>query len=1199
MRQEVSAVRLLLLPASIPCTLNAPHDDEDAHQNSIMYAGEGSSGAYYGADDKDSAGNSGYTWYAATESVASGSASLSISAPAFPPHPPTSAFLPAGPSTDWPPTHTALSSIPYYPPPAPTPNFWGNDTFLPTAFIHPVGYVPNLPQQVFHSYGKPRRQILTPPPRPSSMIGYKQLPLTALHIMRELMSASSGAELSFPPTSRASTPFSGATSSTGSWDSWPSTSSSGSSRFSSVDPGDMSEACGLSSLDPEDARRFVDNDTELRFAEDAPGPKVSRASFGDPAPPISAHKRKKVSKKKNNLPTDLGRLEDLDWHPSDTVWLDEGVSSEYVEFPQSLKLTSQKAIFRLERVTGIPSELPHFEIATAFILSIPKGDFPKNMTPDNAFRNLVLPTLLRIVNRGRSAVDTRVSGFFFGRDPDERIETRRATPKCRGVYVCSAIDKTFVNTPRRALDPELMEKLVQATLRQREQQDDTLVGQVLSFIRAIKKVYCRGVRPDGTRCPGTVSAVRRLFERTNGKVHGLRCTEAHTPLAPASSHSSNAILVDEALFLKASAGERIVEEADDAQLCAAVVSVRNMSGTVTDCDFNHSKDGRPFTAKLELVRCGARITFFCPYEETYGDEKKYGDLVRTMIAFPDPGHCHSHPTALGTKCPSTAREKYKEAARRFGPGGTVAKIENAASTKLIFGTATPGEYNSSLLNTALKNRLLREVRSESSFAGDSAADALASYVAQQQAISDPDKRYLHSIMWRDGKRIIFGARAALLRRIHQFRALDVDTTYKPVKGKLQVFVISGWLASQNRALTVMRVWMEVHNEPSFKLAWTEIFRLVLLLTGQPLHFKRVHRGGKILGLLSDMEAAPLLGFASALWEEMTPEYRAKIGDVDGIADLKHLSEETRSRMQQLRHLRSPAELAEFAAWLGEIDDPTGRVETWWKHKMHHWLLPALIPYLFKIGDDFDLLEPNTNLGEGQHRWNNIQTGVDMTTIESLMKYEQLDISVESQLHAAERTGDLRNTRNNLVHRYISRSNHRIAAHEKYKHTRVVDAKVRLREVTVAETQSRLKKAKAKAAVESDPSPRNQAKVKGLHQRLRDERLSVKKAKAEAKSNSSGRVHSSHRIGSRKLAFLHTSGLAAPALSPPAQSPERELSVLASSENVVSPPPAPKKTKKLDLEWKVKAEGKIFTVREYAHHYPQEFAMDYAEYLHLL
>lgn len=91
---------------------------------------------------------------------------------------------------------------------------------------------------------------------------------------------------------------------------------------------------------------------------------------------------------------------------------------------------------------------------------------------------------------------------------------------------------------------------------------------------------------------------------------------------------------------------------------------------------------------------------------------------------------------------------------------------------------------------------------------------------------------------------------------------------------------------------------------------------------------------------------------------MTPEYKAKVGDLEsllfhvlricgvhfdryvvsrlnctadklyfsGIADLKHLSKETRSRMQQLRHLRSPAELAEFEAWLGDIDDPTGHVE---------------------------------------------------------------------------------------------------------------------------------------------------------------------------------------------------------------------------------------------------------------------------------
>ncbi|KAF8143721.1 hypothetical protein K438DRAFT_1993581 [Mycena galopus ATCC 62051] len=128
-----------------------------------MYAGEGFSDVCYGADDEGSAASSGYAWYPATESVASGSASLSISASAFPPHPPTSAFLPAGPSIGWFSTHAAPPSIPHYPPPAATPNFWGNDIFLPTAITHPTGYAPNLLQQAFRGYAKLRRQIPMPP----------------------------------------------------------------------------------------------------------------------------------------------------------------------------------------------------------------------------------------------------------------------------------------------------------------------------------------------------------------------------------------------------------------------------------------------------------------------------------------------------------------------------------------------------------------------------------------------------------------------------------------------------------------------------------------------------------------------------------------------------------------------------------------------------------------------------------------------------------------------------------------------------------------------------------------------------------------------------------------------------------------------------------------------------------------------------
>lgn len=128
-------------------------------------------------------------------------------------------------------------------------------------------------------------------------------------------------------------------------------------------------------------------------------------------------------------------------------------------------------------------------------------------------------------------MDTRLSGFFFGRDPEEKIDTRRATPKCRGVYVCSAIDQTFVKTPRRTLDlgPRADGEACAGDaataraagrhsgwagsyVRLRASRSPYYNSPAGSFTPAIKKVHCRGVRSNGTRCPGTVSAVRRLHE---------------------------------------------------------------------------------------------------------------------------------------------------------------------------------------------------------------------------------------------------------------------------------------------------------------------------------------------------------------------------------------------------------------------------------------------------------------------------------------------------------------------------------------------------------------------------------------------------------------------------------------------------------------------------------------------------------------
>ncbi|KAJ7186335.1 hypothetical protein GGX14DRAFT_409211 [Mycena pura] len=89
-------------------------------------------------------------------------------------------------------------------------------------------------------------------------------------------------------------------------------------------------------------------------------------------PPADRPAKSKPPRRRNGPkltdPFTMGDVFDLNWQRSDRVWLDEGVYSEYVDFPNALKLTSSKKILRLE---------------TAFMIQVPKDELPASMSVDN------------------------------------------------------------------------------------------------------------------------------------------------------------------------------------------------------------------------------------------------------------------------------------------------------------------------------------------------------------------------------------------------------------------------------------------------------------------------------------------------------------------------------------------------------------------------------------------------------------------------------------------------------------------------------------------------------------------------------------------------------------------------------------------------------------------------------------------------
>jgi hypothetical protein len=123
----------------------------------------------------------------------------------------------------------------------------------------------------------------------------------------------------------------------------------------------------------------------------------------------------------------------------------------------------------------------------------------------------------------------------------------------------------------------------------------------------------------------------------------------------------------------------------------------------------------------------------------------------------------------------------------------------------------------------------------------------------------------------------------------------------------------------------------------------------------------------------------------------------------GILELKaHLSDdEDFQRVMNFMYLKSQEELDRFSEWICSLRNPKIQGKclvvyfvlaevtyfaAWWNHKVQNkWILPALIKCLSKIPpEDWDRVPATTNVGEGQHHWTNINTGIQHSLLEAIL-----------------------------------------------------------------------------------------------------------------------------------------------------------------------------------------------------------------------
>ncbi|KAJ7719564.1 hypothetical protein B0H16DRAFT_1795091, partial [Mycena metata] len=294
----------------------------------------------------------------------------------------------------------------------------------------------------------------------------------------------------------------------------------------------------------------------------------------------------------------------------------------------------------------------------------------------------------------------------------------------------------------------------------------------------------------------------------------------------------------------------------------------------------------------------------------------------------------------------------------------------------------------------------------------------------------------------------------LANLVHVARTVQVDTTFGRTVGDLNEWEFVIWYGSVERVLTLGRIYTDGADRPHYKCLFDELQKVIFRLTGKNLRFKRFSRGGNLVTMGVDMEAAQVQGACDSFLPTNEPEYSGIITTEPdefalffvrtcishckryGVHKLKpFVDAAVFARLMEFPYMKTDTDVANFTAWITSLNNKKVQGSSnyafvmfntysipidWWKHKLQYpWILPSLIKSRSHIhAADWDITESSTNLNEGQHHWTNQRTGVKLSPYEAacMLSARKLDFQTAREVKDTLETGILDNNSNNILHR---------------------------------------------------------------------------------------------------------------------------------------------------------------------------------------
>ncbi|KAJ6582744.1 hypothetical protein B0H10DRAFT_2198444 [Mycena sp. CBHHK59/15] len=390
---------------------------------------------------------------------------------------------------------------------------------------------------------------------------------------------------------------------------------------------------------------------------------------------------------------DISDSDDLDGgalQKSDTLWLD----------PMCRRCDARTHVERMEYLTELPSMWPVPRVATAYVVDLSDPTF--NLV-DNAGNLIPVDGLVKRQDNdswhgnsgsGDPTVDVT---FVPGEAP---ILCRRSRNDCKGCHACSAVDPALLDITRYELDVTSRDAIFDAQRETRRNEGETPEQRATAFIDRVKSTPCSAKHSDGKPCGGKPKLRLKAEGMSRGHRYWIAC-DGWTPEFK-ESHRTHSIPdnVDEQLLIKLFANKPLANDNSvDTNPCSRIVHP-HIGGKLRYCRHPHIINGQAVAqCPIQHRKCPSKRTFYIPVDLT----------IRKVLVFHPKSVPHNHPIPPLLKLSHESKSRYRKCVKAVGfVGSTVAKVDNAPSTRLILDGQKPGQFAPALQGKRIKRDIIRE-----------------------------------------------------------------------------------------------------------------------------------------------------------------------------------------------------------------------------------------------------------------------------------------------------------------------------------------------------------------------------------------------------------------------------------------------------------------------------------------------------------